>query len=307
MQRLTAMWERLNDIWTFPLIKLADGAVEVGQLVMVLLVLVVGYFASRLVERFIMRRLGGTHLKPDAVYALQRIAFYVLLLIVAMTAMSLLRIPLTAFAFVSGAIAIGVGFGAQNIINNFISGWILMWEQPVRIDDFVEIDSSAGVVERIGNRSTRIRRVDGVHMLVPNSQMLERTVINWTLIDRRIRSVVRVGVAYGSPLRTVAGLISQAIEDVPDILKDPEPVIVLEDFGDNALVFDAFFWADLSNQRQQRQIRSDVRFRIEELFQENGIVIAFPQRDVHLADVSPLEVRLVPEKGGGKEEEGDRA
>jgi small-conductance mechanosensitive channel len=298
------MWERLRDIWAFPLIKIGTGgAIEVGQLVLVLLLLVVGYFSSRLVERLIMRRLGSTHLKPDAVYALQRISFYVLLLIVAMTAMSLLRIPLTAFAFVSGAIAIGVGFGAQNIINNFISGWILMWEQPVRIDDFVEIDNSSGVVERIGNRSTRIRRVDGVHMLVPNSHMLERTVVNWTLIDRRIRSVVRVGVAYGSPTSKVAELIRQAIEGVPDVLKDPDPVIVFEDFGDNALVFEAYFWADLSNQRQQRQIRSDVRFRIDELFQENGIVIAFPQRDVHLAGVSPLEVRLV----AGKEEEGDRA
>jgi small-conductance mechanosensitive channel len=298
------MWERLRDIWAFPLIKIGTGgAIEVGQLVLVLLLLVVGYFSSRLVERLIMRRLGSTHLKPDAVYALQRISFYVLLLIVAMTAMSLLRIPLTAFAFVSGAIAIGVGFGAQNIINNFISGWILMWEQPVRIDDFVEIDNSSGVVERIGNRSTRIRRVDGVHMLVPNSHMLERTVVNWTLIDRRIRSVVRVGVAYGSPTSKVAELIRQAIEGVPDVLTDPDPLIVFEDFGDNALVFEAYFWADLSDQRQQRQIRSDVRFRIDELFQENGIVIAFPQRDVHLAGVSPLDVRLV----AGKEEEGDRA
>jgi small-conductance mechanosensitive channel len=298
------MWERLRDIWAFPLIKIGTGgAIEVGQLVLVLLLLVVGYFSSRLVERLIMRRLGSTHLKPDAVYALQRISFYVLLLIVAMTAMSLLRIPLTAFAFVSGAIAIGVGFGAQNIINNFISGWILMWEQPVRIDDFVEIDNSSGVVERIGNRSTRIRRVDGVHMLVPNSHMLERTVVNWTLIDRRIRSVVRVGVAYGSPTSKVAELIRQAVEGVPDVLKDPDPLIVFEDFGDNALVFEAYFWADLSDQRQQRQIRSDVRFRIDELFQENGIVIAFPQRDVHLAGVSPLDVRLV----AGKEEEGDRA
>ena len=298
------MWERVREIWSYELLKIGtDGTLEVGQLVLVLLVLLVGYFASRLVERLIMRRLAGTHLRPDAVYALQRITFYVLLLIVGMTAMSLLRIPLTAFAFVSGAIAIGVGFGAQNIINNFISGWILMWEQPVRIDDFVEIDSSSGVVERIGNRSTRIRRVDGVHMLVPNSHMLERTVVNWTLIDRRIRSVVRVGVAYGSPIRKVAELIRQAIADTPDILRDTEPVVVLEDFGDNALVFDAYFWAELSNQRQQRQIRSDVRFRIDELFQENGIVIAFPQRDVHLDGVSPLEVRLV----AGEEGDGGRS
>jgi small-conductance mechanosensitive channel len=150
----------------------------------------------------------------------------------------------------------------------------------------------------IGNRSTRIRRVDGVHMLVPNSQMLERIVVNWTLIDKRIRSMVRVGVAYGSPTRKVAELIRQAVVENPNVLEDRPPVVVFEDFGDSALVFEVYFWAELSNQREQRQIRSEVRFRIDELFRENDIVIAFPQRDVHLGNVAPLEVRLVEERSG---------
>ena len=296
------MWDRAREIWAFPLLELGESnTIEVGQLVLVLLVLVGGYFASRLTERMIKRRLEGTHLRPDAVHALQRIVFYLLLAILGMTALSLLRIPLTAFAFVSGAIAIGVGFGAQNIINNFISSWILMWERPVRIDDFVEIDADCGTVERIGNRSTRIRRVDGVHMLVPNSHLLERTVVNWTLMDRRIRSVVRVGVAYGSPANQVAELIRQALAETPDVLQTPEPIVVLEDFGDNAMVFEAYFWAELSDQRQQRQIRSEVRFRIDELFRDNAIVIAFPQRDVHLDGAGPLEVRLLPEAGQAAE------
>lgn len=294
------MWERVSEIWNTPLFKVGETeAIEVGQLVLVLLVVIVGYLASRLVERLIRRRLANTHLKPDAAYALQRVSFYVLLVVVAMTAMSLLRIPLTAFAFISGAVAIGVGFGAQNIVNNFISSWILMSERPVRIDDFVEIDNSAGVVEMIGNRSTRIRRVDGVHMLVPNSQMLERIVVNWTLIDRKIRSMVRVGVAYGSPARKVAELIRQAVTENPNVLEDREPVVVFEDFGDNALIFEVYFWAELSNQREQRQIRSEVRFRIEELFRDNDIVIAFPQRDIRLGNLAPLEVRLLDDERPG--------
>lgn len=297
------MWDRVGEIWTFPLLKLGENnTIEVGQLVLVLLALVAGYLVSRLVERLIKRRLEGTHLRPDAVHALQRIVFYVLLAVVAMTALSLLRIPLTAFAFVSGAIAIGVGFGAQNIINNFISSWILMWERPVRIDDFVEIDTGSGTVERIGNRSTRIRRVDGVHMLVPNSHLLERTVVNWTLIDRHIRNLVRVGVAYGSPAKKVAELIQQALAETAEVLQEPEPVVVLEDFADNAMLFEAYFWAEVSDQRQQRQIRSDVRMRIDELFRDNSIVIAFPQRDVHLDGLGPLEVRLLPENREGSED-----
>jgi hypothetical protein len=131
------MWERARQIWNTPIFTIGDKeAIEVGQLVLVLLVVVIGYLASRLVESLIRRRLANTHLKADAAYALQRVSFYVLLVVVAMTAMSLLRIPLTAFAFISGAVAIGVGFGAQNIVNNFISSWILMSERPVRIDDW---------------------------------------------------------------------------------------------------------------------------------------------------------------------------
>jgi small-conductance mechanosensitive channel len=286
--------ETLKTLWTFPLFSFGDGTfVLVSQLVLVGLVLLVGYVASRLIARVIRRRLAQTEMRADAAYILQRIIYFGLLIAVVMTALSLLHVPLAAFAFISGAVAIGVGFGAQNIINNFISGWILLIERPVRVDDFVEVDSHQGVVESIGNRSTRIRRTDGVHLLIPNSQMLERVVINWTLIDYQIRTVVRVGVAYGSPLRLVADLIEQAVREQADIRAEPPPVIVLDDFGDSAILFDAYFWSDVGGERELRKIRSDVRFRIDELFGENGIVIAFPQQDIHVSNVSPLEIRLL--------------
>ena len=198
------------------------------------------------------------------------------------TALDLLNVPLGAFAFVSGAIAIGVGFGAQNIINNFISGWILMWERPIRIGDFLEIGDTRGTVEAINTRSTRIKRVDGVHLLVPNSHLLENTVVNWTLVDRNMRAMVRVGVAYGSPVKTVKALLEQAVQANPDVMKTPAPVVFFEDFGDSALVFDVYFWIDAAAERDLRRVRSDLRFAITELFETNDIVIAFPQRDVHI-------------------------
>ncbi len=286
--------ETLKTIWSFPLFRLADGgAILVSQLALVIVLLLIGYMVSKLIERLIRRRLAKTGMRADAAHVLQRIVFYGLLVVVVMTALSLLRVPLAAFAFVSGAVAIGVGFGAQNIINNFISGWILLLERPVRINDYIEIDDHQGVVERIGNRSTRIRRTDGVHLLMPNSQMLERVVVNWTLIDQQIRTIVRVGVAYGSPVRRVADLIKQAVTEQPEVQADPAPAIILADFGDNAVVFDAYFWCEVSGERELRQIRSTIRFRIDELFAENGIVIAFPQRDVHMDTLSPLEIRMV--------------
>jgi len=288
------MWDKFETIWRYPLVNLNDGdSIFVSQIVLVLFVLLLGYIAGKVADRLITRRLGATDVGPDAVSAIRRIVYYSILLVVLMTALSLLRIPLTAFAFISGAVAIGVGFGAQNIINNFISGWILMLERPIRIGDFVEVDGAHGVIEKVGNRSTRIRRTDGVHILVPNSQLLEQKVVNWTLVDRDIRNTVRVGVAYGSPVRRVAELIRQAIDEHESCKTEPPPVVIFEDFGDNALIFDAYFWSEVFSEKELRLIRSELRFRIEELFNEAGIVIAFPQRDVHLDSARPIEVRLL--------------
>ena len=225
--------------------------------------------------------------------------FFTILVLVFFTILNLLGIPLTAFAFAMGAVAIGVGFGAQNVLNNFISGWILMAERPIRIGDFIEFDNWYGTVERVGNRSTRIQRIDGVHLMVPNSHLLERTVVNWTLVDHRIRTTLRVGVQYGSPVKRVEALILQAVAEHPDVESEPAPTVVFEDFGDNALVFDAYFWCDMTADRLLREIRSDVRFRIAELFESAGIVIAYPQRDVHLDVSDPLEVRIAHRPGGG--------
>ncbi len=285
--------DQFREIWYYPLIKLSSGAeITVSQLALALLVVVAGLVLGRWLQKLLARQLARHKMDPNAVLTIQRLVFYFILVLVFVTALAMLNIPITALAFISGAVAIGVGFGAQNIINNLISGWILMSERPVRIGDFIEIDSHKGVVESIGNRSTVIRRVDGVHMLVPNSHMLERMVINWTLVDRHIRTTVRVGVAYGSPVRQVAQLIEEAVKAQSGVLKDPAPIVVFEDFGDSALIFDAYFWADVGGERELRVIRSEIRMRIDGLFHENDIVIAFPQRDVHLDSARPLEIHL---------------
>lgn len=289
--------ETIRAIWDTQLFSVSGEPVVVGQLILVVLVLLVGYIASKVVEKVIERRLSASGVRATAVHAAKRVIFFTLLIIVAMIALSLLNIPLGAFAFVSGAVAIGVGFGAQNVINNFLSGWILLAEQPVRIGDFIELDSHMGVVEHIGNRSTRIRRTDGVHLLIPNSQMLERVVVNWTLIDLDIRTIVRVGVAYESPIKKVAELILQAVTEQPEVIDKQPPRVVLEDFGDNAIIFDAYLWCQVGGERELRQIRSAIRFRIAELFEENGITIAFPQRDVHLDSKEPMRIEIVGDQG----------
>ena len=289
--------DKYLSFWNYQLFHIGGSEYTVGQFILLALLLIIGYVVSRLLGSLFSKRLSRSGLRPHAVQTLQRVLFYLLIIGVILAALSLLNIPIAAFAFLTGAVAIGIGFGAQNIVNNFISGWILMTEQPVRIGDFVEIDQHTGVVERIGNRSTRIRRVDGVHMLVPNSQMLERVVVNWTLIDHQIRTAVRVGVAYGSKPPHVVEILAQAVRAQTDVLDEPAPRVIFEDFGDNALIFDAIFWCNVGGERELRQIRSNIRLKISELFAEENITIAFPQRDVHIDGLGPLQIEMVQNAG----------
>ena len=277
------MIEMLSKIWNTTLITTKSGFfISVEGIMLVLVSMLGGYLLSRLTEFFLARRLANSKIQPDVIHIIKRVSFYLLLVLVALTILSVLGIPITAFAFATGAIAIGVGFGAQNIINNFISGWILIAERPIRINDFIEIDGNMGTVSEVGARSTLIHRTDGVHMLVPNSTLLETTVINWTLLDRNIRTSLRIGVAYGSNPMQVVELMKEAVSGVAEVLDTPPPEYVFEDFGDSALIFDVYFWSHVMGAKTLRSIRSDIRFRISEIFAANDVVIAFPQMDIHL-------------------------
>lgn len=289
MNDIDTLMDRVSEILGMTLVTTGDARLTVGQVLLAVFAVIAGLLVARLLERIVIGRLRRTSLGPDVLQLIRRLLFYGLMAMVVLTALAILGIPLTAFAFVSGAIAIGVGFGAQNIINNFISGWILMGERPIRIGDFIEIGEAKGRVEAINNRSTRIRRTDGVHMLVPNSTLLESTVVNWTLVDDRIRTKVSVGVAYGSPVRQVADIMLAACAEHEDILDEPPPQVFFEEFGDNALIFEVYFWLHAGSELGVRGVASDIRFALDAGFGEAGIVVAFPQRDVHLDGTLVLE------------------
>ncbi|WP_228127082.1 mechanosensitive ion channel family protein [Kangiella aquimarina] len=267
-----------------PLISLKEGSsINLWQLLLALLFVIIAWLVSRFVAKFIGRKiLKMMNISDDNVIIIQRLVFFVMLGIIVITVLSFLNVPLTAFAFISGAIAIGVGFGAKNVMDNFISGWILMSERPVRINDVVEMDSQLGRVIQVGNRSTMIRRIDGAHMVIPNSTLLQSNLINWTLVDPNIRNSIKVGVAYGSDVEKVRDILFDILSNNENVLKDPEPSVIFEDFGDSALLFEVWYWAQINTIRELRGIRSDLRFEIDKKFRENDIVIAFPQRDVHL-------------------------
>lgn len=281
--------ESLSKFMNWEVVTLGEVSVTVGGVVMTSLTIALALMLAAWLIRKFSQRLLKADRDANQVQLINRVLWVAVIAILFFTALSMLNVPLGAFAFISGAIAIGVGFGAQNIINNFISGWILMGERPIRIGDLLEINGTLGRVEAINIRSTRIKRVDGVRIVVPNSHLLENMVVNWNLGDDDIRIFISVGVAYGSPVRLVAELIEKAVTEQEDVLQDPEPRILFQDFGNSALDFEAYFWTQLRPGGDMRRLRSEIRFRIDELFRENGITIAFPQRDVHLDGVLKLE------------------
>jgi small-conductance mechanosensitive channel len=282
LENLMMVIEKSKVFLSSEVITFSEQPITLGELFLIPLLLVIGIYLTKWAIKLITNRLTTKKTDPNIIHFLQRVLYIIAIVIIVITILDLINVPLTDFAFLSGAIAIGFGFGAQNIINNFISGWILMWERPIRIGDFLEIEETKGIVEEINTRSTRIRRVDGVHLLIPNSKLLENTVVNWTLVDRLVRTSVKVGVAYGSPAKKVAALIMQATEEQTQVLKDPQPLVTFEDFGDNSLAFEVTYWIHSNVEGGLRITRSNIRFRIDELFEEHNIIIAFPQRDVHL-------------------------
>lgn len=274
--------DHIYSLLSYQLFAVAEQSLTVGGLLLIPTLAIIGYWLTKYLVRLLTSKMTNRHTDPNIIHLVQRLLYVIAIGIITVTALDIINIPLTAFAFLSGAIAIGVGFGAQNIINNFISGWILIWEKPIRIGDFLEIEDAKGTVEEINTRSTRFRRVDGVHMLIPNSKLLENTIVNWTLVDKLMRTSVKIGVAYGSPAKQVAQLILQATEEQDYVLTTPKPQVIFDDFGDNALIFEVNFWVQSDMEGGLRMARSTIRYRLDELLAEHKIVIAYPQRDLHI-------------------------
>ncbi len=281
-------------IWNATLFTAGDTEIKLNQIIIALLVAILGLWLAKLLTGIFSARLVRVSKVSETVaYTIGKIFYYAAVAIVLLIAMQVAGIPTTVFTVLGGALAIGVGFGAQNLFNNLISGIIILTEKPIRRKDIVVIDDMEGQVAEIGNRRTRIRTSEGIDVLVPNSKFLENNVINWTLFDARVRGHVDIGVAYGSPVKQVRDLLCEAATSHDRVDKTPPPVVLFNAFGDNTLNFTVYFWCEVTRPLDRRQIESDLRFKIDELFHEHKITIAFPQRDVHLDTLKPLEVRVV--------------
>ena len=255
----------LKTLWNFELFRSGSNIVVFNQVLIALLVVLVGFIVSKWLARALGRRLAKIgKLNQNTMHVLQRLFYLFFVVVIVLIALPIAGIPITIFTVLGGALAIGVGFGVQNLFNNLISGLILMIEKPIRIGDIIDLGDSQGKVEDIGNRCVRMRRGDGVDVLVPNSHFLEQQVVNWTLSDADLRGQVTVGVAYGSDTRKVHDLMMQAAKEQLKIHDSPEPFILFEEFGDNSLVFRLYYWSAVDRPMDLERINSAIRFRVDE-------------------------------------------
>ncbi len=308
-ERLAAAWATARNwarqVWTFELFAVEDtievggqkitttSGVTIGKSVGAVMLFMLGYWMAAVIARRIERLLIGRFaVAPEQARTVRRWALALWTFVLLVLTLNLARIPLTVFAFLGGALAIGVGFGTQTIIRNFISGLIVLMERHVRVGDTIEVDGVTGTVTEVNLRSSTVRGFDGVEAIVPNSNLLENKVTNWTHTDNRVRRVIRVGVAYGSPVRQAADLLAECLQRHGLVLKEPEPLVLFEDFADSALVFAMYFWIEIRPGVNSTLVMSDLRFMVHKALDEAGIAMPFPQRDVHLDVSRPVPVRI---------------
>jgi small-conductance mechanosensitive channel len=199
------------------------------------------------------------------------------------------RIPFTVFAFLGGALAIGLGFGTQTMLKNFISGVILIFERPFKVGDQVEVDGVLGKIRSIGLRASVIDHGNGIDTLIPNSNLLENEVTNWTVTHSLLRHSVLIAVDHDSPTREVAHRLLAVAAEHGLVLDTPEPEVRFEDIGEKALLFRLLYWFDLKRVSRD-SLASDLRFMISKSLAEAGIT---------LAGVNPLRVELSPASPSG--------
>ncbi|MEN9214179.1 MAG: mechanosensitive ion channel [Gloeomargarita sp. DG02_4_bins_56] len=205
---------------------------------------------------------------------------YAVVLLGAIVLLQIWGLDVSSLTLLASVLGVGIGFGLQNTANNFVSGLIITLERPIQVGDFINVGDLQGTVERIGTRTTEIRTLDRVSIIVPNSRFVDNQVINWSLGNPVSRLHVPVGVAYGSPVETVRTALLEAARRHPDVLANPAPQVWLVNFGDSAILFDLLVW--ICEPREQFRIKSDLYYKVVESLAKYNITIPFPQRDVHI-------------------------
>lgn len=279
-QILARVWAYLTRQFTFGRITVSVSSVIVGTLVL-LFTIFIARWASTLLERRLANR---RHIDPGLRYTICRLARYIVTAVGALVAMrQAFAIDLTSIAVIFTALSVGIGFGLQYIAADIASGFILLFERPIRIGDRVTIGDDEGDVQSINLRTTIVTTNDRIAIIVPNSKLVSQRVVNWSYGDPRARIAIPIGVADDSDIERVTATLIEAAHGVQNVLTDPKPRVQFLQFGDYSLDFRLLVWTN--QPRRHVQIRSDINYRIAQLFRERSIKIPYPTQEFLLKGV----------------------
>jgi small-conductance mechanosensitive channel len=275
---------------TQPLFTLGDASFSIATLLKLTFFFVLFALAAGALRRFLSRRLlPRLHIERGLAYALSNIVFYILITLGLFISLEATGVDLSSITVLFGALGVGVGFGLQTIVSNFVSGLILLLERPIQVGDHIEMGNLHGTVTRIRMRATEVLTNDNIAVIVPNNELTGQQVINWSRGDDTMRVRIPIGVAYGSDVKKVVQALMDAADEVPEMLKQPKPQVRLTGFGDSSLNFELLGWTRELLTRRGFFI-SRVNYAIHDALEKHGIEIPFPQRDLHLKTATPLAV-----------------
>jgi len=274
--------EQVEKVLTFlsePMLRISEAKISVISILISLLVILASVRVAKMLGQLVNSALKKRGVDSGVRDSLEKFVRYGTIALGVLFSLDNLGVSFNSLAALGAVLMVGIGFGLQNITQNFISGIILLIERPVKVGDIVKVGSSTGRIVDIRVRSTLIQTRDDITIIVPNSRFVSEEVINDSYTGQKIRQHVRVGVAYGSDVPKVKSILLKVASAHPKVMADPKPIVVFEDFGDSSLDFDLRFWcADLW---EMDNVNSDIRCEIDRLFREEKVEIPFPQRDLH--------------------------
>jgi small-conductance mechanosensitive channel len=288
-------WKSVQKAIGFKLFYIGDTPVTPGSLLRFVLIIVFGYLLSRFVRLLLLRvqRRREQTAESSSFYTLGRILHYVIMTIALLAAFASLGLDISNLALIASALSVGIGFGLQSIVSNFLSGLILLFEGSLRVGDFIELDSGVtGVVKEIKTRYTRINTNDNVDIVVPNSELVSFKLTNWTLREPVVRIRIPFGVAYGTDMELVRKAALEAADEVPSTIKAMSgrtPDVLLVEFGDSSLDFELRVWVSREGVVRPTWGKAAYNWALERKFREYGIQIPFPQRDVNMREIPGKE------------------
>jgi small-conductance mechanosensitive channel len=281
--------EHFEQLFNYQLFSVNQTPVTLSSLLVFFLIMGSLFMVAGALQKLMTNRLfRRIHIPTGTQYLLIRLSQYSLVIIGSIMAFQFIGIDLSGLAVIFGFLSVGIGFGLQNLTSNFIAGVILLFEQHIKVGDRVTVGGTEGDVAEINIRSTTIRSLNNVAIVVPNSEFVSATVINWSHGDPRTRLDIDIGVSYNSDLETVIRCLTEAAMEHAEVLKHPAPEVLHQGFGDSAWKMRLRAWVDTPQGRVR--IQSDIHCAIVKKFREHGVEIPFPQRDLHLRSPQPLSV-----------------